>query len=277
MASATCAVEWCDRSAKKRGWCDTHYQQWRRGAEPGPLRWAAADAPCEICGSTSKAHGMRRYCSRRCQQLASRRRRGANSADTIRCVGCGVVVDVSTVPGARKVRSDRRHCDACERLRRLRLGDGRHAPVALVLSLGCTCHICHHAIDLDIRAPHPDAFSIDHFVPRALGGSNDSENLRASHLGCNQKRHLRPLGVTDPDRGERQRLYRSRAWRRFAAGIRAESPQCIGCGSAAYCVDHVVAIADGGPIWDRANLQTLCRKCHNAKSQREYYARYRSA
>ncbi len=34
-------------------------------------------------------------------------------------------------------------------------------------------------------------------------------------------------------------------------------------------VDHIVEIARGGPALEYANLQTLCRECHRAKT-REY-------
>ena len=33
--------------------------------------------------------------------------------------------------------------------------------------------------------------------------------------------------------------------------------------------DHVIPVQAGGDLWDRANLQTLCRGCHLAKSRRE--------
>jgi hypothetical protein len=30
MAKRTCSVDGCERFARKRGWCDTHYQRWRK-------------------------------------------------------------------------------------------------------------------------------------------------------------------------------------------------------------------------------------------------------
>ena len=38
-------------------------------------------------------------------------------------------------------------------------------------------------------------------------------------------------------------------------------------------VDHVQPKHLGGPWWDPANLQSLCRKCHMAKSSSEFKAR----
>lgn len=36
MEKSTCAVDGCDRPARSRGWCNTHYEYWRR-RQPHPL------------------------------------------------------------------------------------------------------------------------------------------------------------------------------------------------------------------------------------------------
>ena len=38
-------------------------------------------------------------------------------------------------------------------------------------------------------------------------------------------------------------------------------------------VDHIIAIEDGGAIYDPQNLQLLCLKCHGVKSAREWISR----
>lgn len=38
-------------------------------------------------------------------------------------------------------------------------------------------------------------------------------------------------------------------------------------------VDHKIRLEDGGPMYDPANLQLLCLKCHGIKSAREGIAR----
>lgn len=49
-----------------------------------------------------------------------------------------------------------------------------------------TCHLCGRPIDLTISNYRlPEAWSLDHIVPVAMGGSNQVENLAPAHRGCN--------------------------------------------------------------------------------------------
>lgn len=34
MSDRTCSVDRCERSSRKRGWCDMHYVRWRRHGDP---------------------------------------------------------------------------------------------------------------------------------------------------------------------------------------------------------------------------------------------------
>jgi 5-methylcytosine-specific restriction endonuclease McrA len=34
-------------------------------------------------------------------------------------------------------------------------------------------------------------------------------------------------------------------------------------------VDHIKPINQGGSIWNKDNLQTLCNRCHNKKSAKD--------
>ena len=46
--------------------------------------------------------------------------------------------------------------------------------------------------------------------------------------------------------------------------------RCRKCGRAGRLeCDHVTPLEAGGAEWDPANLQTLCRRCHLAKTDRE--------
>jgi 5-methylcytosine-specific restriction protein A len=45
-------------------------------------------------------------------------------------------------------------------------------------------------------------------------------------------------------------------------------PQCRNCGSRDRLqADHIIEVADGGALFDPANLQTLCRDCHGVKTE----------
>lgn len=51
-----------------------------------------------------------------------------------------------------------------------------------------TCQLCFDPID-KVTAPNSDwAPSLDHILPASLGGSDDIENLRATHRWCNSVR-----------------------------------------------------------------------------------------
>lgn len=48
--------------------------------------------------------------------------------------------------------------------------------------------------------------------------------------------------------------------------LRRDNFQCVKCKGLANQVDHKIAIMNGGDFFDHSNLQTLCNKCHGAKT-----------
>jgi hypothetical protein len=50
------------------------------------------------------------------------------------------------------------------------------------------CWICGGDVDLTVAPTAPGAPTVDHVVPRALGGGNDPANLRLAHRRCNGRR-----------------------------------------------------------------------------------------
>ena len=94
----------------------------------------------------------------------------------------------------------------------------------------------------------------------------------------------RPLGarsaVAVKAELERQRPSAARRgygprWRRARAAYLARHPLCVSCGAAgrlepATVVDHIVPHkGDSVLFWDRANWQSMCKSCHDAKTARE--------
>lgn len=62
----------------------------------------------------------------------------------------------------------------------------------------------------------------------------------------------------------------TRKWREARARQLDHEPQCRWCGSRERLeVDHVLQLAEGGSKWDAANLQTLCKACHELKSAQD--------
>jgi 5-methylcytosine-specific restriction protein A len=63
-------------------------------------------------------------------------------------------------------------------------------------------------------------------------------------------------------------------WRRVRNAVLHDEPFCVVCKAVgvvqlAQDVDHVVPLAHGGARLDRANLQPLCRECHQVKTSGE--------
>ena len=90
---------------------------------------------------------------------------------------------------------------------------------------------------------------------------------------------MRTLGQIKNERtGYRMRtqsMYNTAAWRRLRAAYRDQHPVCEECKrqgktTPMFAVDHIKPHGGNvGLFWDWDNLQSLCRKCHNAKTQRE--------
>ena len=56
-------------------------------------------------------------------------------------------------------------------------------------------------IDPDLVSPHPMSFSVDHIVPKSMGGGDERENLAPAHRICNMKRGTgRARPTTEGDR-----------------------------------------------------------------------------
>lgn len=58
-----------------------------------------------------------------------------------------------------------------------------------------TCQICGDPVPLVTTYLHPLGASLDHVIPRSLGGSHANENLRMAHMMCNSLRGAPETGV----------------------------------------------------------------------------------
>ena len=69
-------------------------------------------------------------------------------------------------------------------------------------------------------------------------------------------------------------FYQSARWRNRRAAVLRDNPLCCRCQAKgvlqpAKVVDHIVPVKLGGERFERANLQSLCVPCHNAKTASE--------
>lgn len=62
----------------------------------------------------------------------------------------------------------------------------RRRKLKLIAIFGRWCHICGKPIG------KRSVVSVDHIIPKSEGGTNDIENLRPAHRGCNSKRGNTP-------------------------------------------------------------------------------------
>ena len=183
---ALCAFEGCGRPERSKGLCETHHMQKLRGGPLKALSWAQ-EWVCVVCGSdVEKGSGRRRHCSNRCQAIDSRL---PGRPKSFTCAVCSTEVSL-IVPLTKRgqfKRADSHLCDKCK-------PHGRYGMNARRLAQrdGTDCKICGDAVDMN--AVKPDLFraSVDHIVPRAVGGTDDPTNLQLAHLWCNQVKNRRP-------------------------------------------------------------------------------------
>lgn len=90
------------------------------------------------------------------------------------------------------------------------------------------------------------------------------------------KRVIQPWRKNEPKRETTRKdgFYQSVDWRKLRNHFIQEHPLCSNCNNKgiiqeAEMVDHILPISQGGNKLDSKNLQSLCNKCHNRKSNSE--------
>lgn len=183
-----CPIEGCDRPVRKRGWCNNHYATWRdHGAPDAPVKYTWAErSACLVCGNadfTTWTVQRRELCSANCQRTWWKY--SGNVPKGFHCAVCAAFVPYFDPLTRKRLRSDAAYCT--QHIRHARL----YVTVEQIAAEdGADCRLCGEPVDMSIPGPDRRAPSIDHIVPRALGGSDYRENLQLAHKGCNSsKRH----------------------------------------------------------------------------------------
>lgn len=129
---------------------------------------------------------------RRAEKLADRAAAGSNGGGTVWVQGsCGVCCSQFLGRGV-----SARYCSQrCSKLAKWNRGDWKDAKVRVEIYKrdGWTCQLClgpvelasHHLSDL-----YP---SLDHIVPRSMGGGHEPGNLQTAHRICNSRRRDLPV------------------------------------------------------------------------------------
>lgn len=188
-----CSVEGCDNPHLANGFCNKHYQRFvATGSTDDPI----VIEKCSVEGCSEKHFGNG-YCqnhNRRFKLYGDPKAKGR--PERIRkCQSCGEEKEIwgnnlclKCYKGQEKFRHSKR---VREYNRRVKIKNGTVGKFTkqqvLDKTNGC-CGICGKTIDLTLKHPNKDSFSIDHIVPISKGGSNTLDNVQAAHLICNVRK-----------------------------------------------------------------------------------------
>ncbi|MFW3473664.1 HNH endonuclease [Streptomyces microflavus] len=149
-----------------------------------PFIWKWSEPqPCAVCGSEERLAGLRRFCSWACRALHCKY--DGSVPASVGCVLCGTTIDLTVRgKGGQRKKSSTKLCKPC------RQDYSKYKMTARQLALrdGAVCGICRTDVDMDLRRSDDAKWcaSVDHIVPRALGGTHEPSNLQLAHLYCNQ-------------------------------------------------------------------------------------------
>lgn len=178
-----CLVDGCSGPVRKRGWCAAHYAQWvRTGNSPMPFQYKwSKRVSCLVCGEDSADH-YREFCSGACRYRYFFYE--TEPPTVTRCVACGTDIDLTQRGiGGQRIHATIKFCRPCKR----DYNKYKMSARELAARDGFDCGLCGEFVDMDLsRAASIMCASVDHIIPRSLGGTHEPENLQLAHLYCNQ-------------------------------------------------------------------------------------------
>lgn len=187
-----CSVEGCTKPRRKRGWCANHYATWRDHGSPVAevaYTWVERTA-CWTCGLDDfelwEAQS-RKFCSDRCQ--VTWWKYDGQVPHGFNCAICDEYVTYYDPVTRKRLRSETKYC-------RKHARHGRVPITAQQIAAedGNICKLCDEPVDMSLTGTQSRAPSVDHIVPRSLGGTDYRENLQLAHFGCNASKRHRYIG-----------------------------------------------------------------------------------
>lgn len=194
-----------DYSPSYRGilgcWCRPCYSAYTRGerlpaADHEPLQCVECDKWYIPTNLYEKRDARSKYCSRECNNAAkSAIRRAQLIADRGERTCQHSVEPIPSEAVRNMLYCSTECCRKADRiLQHLKRGVRTEVSTATRLFLDIcirdnwVCGLCHEPVDKTVRHPDPMCLSLDHIIQRHWGGTNDPDNLRLTHLACNQRR-----------------------------------------------------------------------------------------
>lgn len=150
--------KWCSESCRVRSWAERNpkrikaYEESAKEKKREETLLRNQGQTCRMCGETFSAPRKRGFCGQTC----------VNRANAI----------------ARRARHKAVPRDS-------------YTPQEVLLRSGGSCGLCGLPILQDFVYPDRRALSVDHIVPLARGGTDEFQNVQASHLGCNWSKGAR--------------------------------------------------------------------------------------
>ena len=199
-----CEIPGCNNVHYSHGWCLGHVRRAEKNNGDPNLYCRGCDSPMPIrrgkniyCNDACRPRCVVDGCDRamrssdgRCGPCYQRAiRNGGNDLSSVKCADCGEGIDLTATTGSGRRKSSR--TTLCGECRTVHGREWRVAIPRIIKRDGLDCGVCGNEIDQTIAWPDPHSLSVDHIMPRSLGGSHDLENLRLAHLSCNVKRSNR--------------------------------------------------------------------------------------
>lgn len=175
-----CTIDGCIKQRRYKLYCCQHYSMWTRHGNPlaKPKRNKSGTGSCDNCGEA--VSGKKRFCSSQCKWQYGKYE-GRRPTETP-CAQCGETINLAELVGrAKRLRDvNTKVCGKCRRWTPQRVDRA-----ALLERDFLICGICDEPVDPDLKYPDRMSPSVDHVIPRSLGGSDDFDNLQLAHLACN--------------------------------------------------------------------------------------------
>lgn len=187
-----CAVSGCKKPKRKLEWCSNHYSVWLDSGDPETkpsYKWSDVRR-CLTCGNSGEfpwALDSRKFCTQNCK--VTWRYHGGLVPESYKCAVCSIEIAFFDPVTRRRQRSDTKFCAPHAKSHRAKISADQ-----IALEDGPLCRVCGKEVDMRRGAPFNMNPSVDHIIPRSLGGGDERANLQLAHRGCNSSKGNRYIG-----------------------------------------------------------------------------------